>query len=60
MDGGEMMDVKRLEILSDLVRQGVPVDFNEALEVVEYQQLLKDKRDGSLWEKIKHWWKWNW
>lgn len=50
---------ERLEALSDKVRCGIPIDFIEALEVIEYQQLLKEKRQNSLWERIKHWWKWS-
>ena len=65
--GGESRQVERmvilpderLEALSDKIRQGIPVDFIEALEVIEYQQLLKEKRNNSLWERIKYWWKWS-
>jgi hypothetical protein len=28
----------RLEMLSDLVRQGVPIDFGDALAVIAYQE----------------------
>lgn len=32
---------ERLEALSDNVRKGIPVNFKEALEVIEYQNKLK-------------------
>jgi len=32
---------KRLEELSDKVRRGEPIKMSEALEVVEYQEMLK-------------------
>lgn len=32
---------KRLDELSDKVRRGTPVSFQEALEVIEYQEQLK-------------------
>jgi len=31
----------RLEDLSDKVRNGVPIGFSEAIEVVKYQEMLK-------------------
>lgn len=34
----------RLDALSDKVRNGIPVDFMEALEVIEYQENLKAER----------------
>ena len=37
---------ERLEALSDLVRQGIPIDFAEALEVITYQRRLKEGRNG--------------
>jgi len=39
----------RLEILSDKVRNGISVDFFEALEVIEYQSKFKKV---SFYEKI--------
>ena len=41
----------RLETLSELVRRGLPVSMNEALEVIQYQQELKRIRN----EKRKVW-----
>jgi hypothetical protein len=32
---------KRLEELSDKVRRGTPILMSEAIEVVEYQEMLK-------------------
>jgi len=42
---------KRLEELSDNVRRGIPINMNEALEVVEYQEMLK-KNKLSIKDKI--------
>ena len=36
---------ERLERISDLIRQGVPVDFWEAIEAIAYQEDLRAKRD---------------
>jgi hypothetical protein len=53
------MNDKRLEMLSDMVRKGEPIGFAEALEVIEYQQMLqKEKESKKSWftkmiEKIK-------
>ena len=41
----------RLETLSEMVRRGMPVSMNEALEVIGYQQELKRIRN----EKRKVW-----
>lgn len=35
---------QRLEELSEQVRMGNPVSFNEALEVIDYQEKLKSER----------------
>jgi hypothetical protein len=48
------MKDERLEILSDLVRSGVPVDFSQAIEVIEYQERLKATRKITRLEKIKN------
>jgi uncharacterized protein YdcH (DUF465 family) len=42
---------KRLEGLSDKVRRGEPIKMSEALEVVEYQEMLK-KNKVTLKDKI--------
>lgn len=42
---------KRLEDLSDKVRMGTPILMSEALEVIEYQQMLK-KHKVSLKDRI--------
>ena len=34
---------KRLEILSDRIRKGIPVSAKEALEVISYQEGLRDR-----------------
>jgi hypothetical protein len=35
---------ERLEFLSDQVRKGIPIDLNEAIEVINYQNYLKKNR----------------
>ena len=45
---------KRLEDLSDKVRQGESIDLSEALEVMEYQS-----REKSWLTKIKEWVRFN-
>lgn len=35
---------ERLEMLSNKVRRGEPIDFSEAIEVIEYQEQLKQER----------------
>lgn len=52
------MNTEHLEELSDKVRQGIPIGFIEAIEVVEYQQTLREKREKSAWLRFKHWFKW--
>ena len=42
---------KRLEDLSDKVRMGTPVLMSEALEVIQYQQMLK-KYKPTLKDRI--------
>ena len=42
---------KRLEDLSDKVRMGTPVSMSEALEVIQYQQMLK-KYKPTLKDRI--------
>ena len=34
----------RLEELSDKIRKGIPVAMTEALEVIQYQQMLRNNR----------------
>ena len=41
------MKDERLEMLSDKVRMGEPIDFNEAIEVIEYQEQLKQERKAN-------------
>ena len=47
---------KRLEELSDKVRRGTPIKMSEALEVVEYQEMLK-KNKISFTDKILNFFK---
>jgi len=35
---------KRLEELSDKVRRGTPILMSEAIEVIEYQEMLKKNK----------------
>jgi hypothetical protein len=35
---------KRLEELSDKVRRGTPIKMEEAVEVIEYQEMLKKNK----------------
>jgi hypothetical protein len=39
----------RLEMLSDKVRMGVPIDFSEAIEVIDYQMKLQQERKNNSW-----------
>ena len=43
------MKDERLEMLSDKVRMGVPIDFSEAIEVIDYQMKLKQERKTNSW-----------
>ena len=43
------MKDKRLEMLSDKVRLGVPIDFKEAIEVIDYQMKLQQERKNNSW-----------
>ena len=53
-----MENNERLEILSDKVRRGEPIDFIEALEVIVYQtQLKKHRKENSITKKIKRFFK---
>ena len=38
---------ERLEALSDKVRMGIPIDFSEALEVIEYQRRIRAEREAK-------------
>ncbi len=45
---------ERLEMLSDMVRKGEPIDFSEAMEVIEYQEQLKvERKNNSFLTKVK-------
>jgi len=43
------MKDERLEMLSDMVRMGEPIDFHEAIEVIDYQMKLKQERINHSW-----------
>lgn len=51
------MTKEKLEYLSDQVRHGIPIDFLEAIMVVEYQEGLRTKREMPLYNKLLNWWK---
>jgi hypothetical protein len=47
------MKDERLEILSDKVRRGEPIEFSEAIEVVVYQERLRQERKQSFIGKVR-------
>lgn len=49
------MNDERLEKLSGLVRQGVPIDIHEALEVIAYQEYKKLHRPTGLIRRFAKW-----
>jgi len=43
----------RLEKLSDMVRKGQPIDFSEAIEVINYLENLKlERKKNSFMYKV--------
>lgn len=50
---------KRLEELSELVRRGIPIGFIDAIEVIDYQDKMKNERAAkeaaTLRGRIKRW-----
>mgnify|MGYP003334968363 FL=1 len=49
------MKDERLEILSEKVRMGEPIEVSEAIEVIEYQQRMRQlmlKRKQSFISKV--------
>ena len=55
MDNTALIGQARLEYLSDQIRKGIPVNFNEAIEAIEYQEGLREKRESSNWNKLRNW-----
>ena len=43
------MKDQRLEMLSDKVRMGEPIDFADAIDVIDYQMKLKQERINNSW-----------
>jgi predicted solute-binding protein len=43
---------KRLDELSDMVRRGIPIRMEEAIEVIEYQETLRKNRKQSLKDRF--------
>lgn len=37
----------RLESLSDKIRQGIPINLSDALEVINYQEKLRLRREAE-------------
>ena len=47
----------RLETISNQIRCGIPVDMDEAIEAINYQQNLRDIRASyHWWQKDKDGW----
>jgi hypothetical protein len=47
-----------LEALSDKVRMGEPIDFFDAIAVIEYQERLRQERkENSLLGQLRSWWR---
>lgn len=45
-----------LERISDMIRQGEPVGFFDAIAAIDYQDELRKKRETSgLWFRFKRW-----
>jgi hypothetical protein len=42
------MKDERLETLSEMVRRGIPVSMDEAFEVIQYQEKLKEERKAKM------------
>ncbi len=42
------MKDERLETLSEMVRRGRPVSVDEAFEVIQYQEKLKEERTARM------------
>jgi len=38
------MKNQRMEELSDLVRRGIPIDFGDAIAVIDYQTKLREEK----------------
>jgi len=51
----ETLKDERLERLSDKVRMGIPVEFTEALEVIEYQENLKKNKKKPFVRRVIDW-----
>ena len=44
---------ERLEMVSDKIRNGTPVGIVEAIEAIEYQEVLRaKKRQTTIWAKF--------
>jgi len=52
---GENMKDKRLERLSDLVRQGVPIGYIETIEVIKYQESKQAHRTAGIMRRFAKW-----
>lgn len=46
----------QLELISDKIRQGIPVGIYEALAAIEYQeQLRREREQNSVFNRMKRW-----
>ncbi len=43
---------KRLDELSDMVRRGIPIRMEEAIEVIEYQETLRKNKKLTLKDRF--------
>jgi hypothetical protein len=50
---------ERLEEVSDQIRKGIPVNFQDAIAAIDYQNMLRDNRKQRdnwlrrMWNKLK-------
>ena len=45
---------ENLEAISDKIRQGIPIDFLDAIAAINYQEQLRHEREqNSFWNRIK-------
>lgn len=46
------MKNERLEVLSDQVRMGIPISIGDAIEVIKYQEQLRENRENTLLRRL--------
>jgi hypothetical protein len=47
---------KELEAISDKIRAGVPVSFQEAIAAINYQGQINAEREANKW--YRRFWRW--